>query len=133
MARHKLEPQICRRVSSSNCSWHSLSDSYHHSISRCIEQAMGSLLGHLMSSAHHRKLTLEGGNFWTMPFVSSRVDASTTALSASTPLLDFYPFASAWNRCNKTKIDAITSYCNSIRLVGWRSKLSSSNRVYNIF
>jgi hypothetical protein len=42
-------------------------------------------------------------------------------------LLDFYPFASAWNRWNKLKIDAITRYCNSMRLVGRRSKLSSSN------
>jgi hypothetical protein len=29
MARHSLEPQVCRRMSSSNCSWHSLSDSSH--------------------------------------------------------------------------------------------------------
>jgi hypothetical protein len=48
-------------------------------------------------------------------------------------LLDFYPFASAWNHCNKPKIDAITCYCNSTRLVGARSKLSSSNIVHNIF
>jgi hypothetical protein len=43
-------------------------------------------------------------------------------------LLDFYPFASAWNSCNRNKIYAITSYCNYMRLVGRRSKLSSSNR-----
>jgi hypothetical protein len=38
-----------------------------------------------------------------------------------------------WNRCNKPKIDAITRYCNSMRLVGRCSKLSSSNRVHNFF
>jgi hypothetical protein len=43
-------------------------------------------------------------------------------------LLNFYPFASAWNRFNRNKIDAITCYCNYMRLVGRRSKLSSSNR-----
>jgi hypothetical protein len=48
-------------------------------------------------------------------------------------LLDFYPFASVWNRCNKPKIDAITRYCNSMRLVGRCSKLSSNNRVHNVF
>jgi hypothetical protein len=41
-------------------------------------------------------------------------------------LLDF-------NHCNKPKIHAITRYCNILRLVGRRSKLSSSNRVHNIF
>jgi hypothetical protein len=43
-------------------------------------------------------------------------------------LLDFYPLASAWNCCNRNKIDAITSYCNYMRSVGRCSKLSSSNR-----
>jgi hypothetical protein len=43
-------------------------------------------------------------------------------------LLDFYPFASLWNCWNKPKIDVITSYCNSMRMVGRHSKLSSSNR-----
>jgi hypothetical protein len=48
-------------------------------------------------------------------------------------LLDFYPFASAWNQCNRNKIDAITGYCNYMRLVERRSKLSSSNRGLQCF
>jgi hypothetical protein len=43
-------------------------------------------------------------------------------------LLDFYPFALAWIHCNRNTIDAISSYCNYMRLVARRSKLSSSNR-----
>jgi hypothetical protein len=57
----------------------------------------------------------------------------TTSGLVSNVVQGIYPFASAWNRCNKPKIDAITCYYNNLRLVGRRSKLSSSNRVYNIF
>jgi hypothetical protein len=48
-------------------------------------------------------------------------------------LLDFEHFALAWNRYNRPQIDAIMCYCNNMRLVERCSKLSSSNRVHNIF
>jgi hypothetical protein len=64
MAWHSLEPQTCRRVTSSTCS-----RNFPHkllplplSIGRYVEQALGDLIGCLSSLACLRKLTLKKGN-----------------------------------------------------------------------
>jgi hypothetical protein len=58
MPKHSSKPRLYRRVSSSNCSQHPLSDSSYH---RCVRQATGSLLDHLMSPVHLCKFTLKEG------------------------------------------------------------------------